>query len=661
VVDTFRQLAATIGLAFFALSTVSLVTQSWLAHSDLPEQGNPYRLYALSNAGSFLGLLSYPFFIEYRFALGEQLLIWRIGYFLLVALYLLSLAAVGVADRTIQGFPPARWTGVASRWRGGAPALRQRISWFLLAAAGCILFLSVTNVMTYEITPCPLLWIIPLCIYLLSFVLAFQKRPYQPRWLQTFFPTTLGLSVLLFFLSQTRQAFVFALLAALALSLFFLCLFCQQELYRSRPAEKGDLTSFYLWVAGGGLAGSFFVAWLAPMLFQTPSEYLAGLAAVALAVFLREGSGRLRFSHWRLMAYLVLLLFLWPLAFTGPTLLGIAVAGLSLSAIFHRLGRHPGALCLALLVVMLLSPWAAPRWNSDGPVVYAYRNYYGIYRIQHQGGVARLYHGTTLHGAQYLGGDPARRLEPLTYYHRHTLVGKVLDSGLFPAERIGIVGLGTGTLSSYGKTGETLDFFELDPDQGQIAAVFSYVRHARASLSFTYQDARLALQSAPPGNYDLLIIDAFSGDSVPFHLLTLEALGEYHRHLKPGGLLLLHISNQYLDLAPVLFSNARILKAAVVNHVNPQEGPLRLAASWVAITWNGDTFGRLVGLLRGEAPLERAPEKPVAAPAKASGAPSPAPSLSHVRPWTDDYSSILTVLDGEAFRKPLQRLNPFSR
>lgn len=674
VVDIFLQLAATIGLAFFALATVSIVTQSWLSHSTLPEQRNPYPLYAVSNIGSFLGLLSYPFFFEYHYDLTGQLLFWRFLYFSFLVLYILAMAAIGIADpqpEQPRGFGGALLPRLR---RPREETVRQRGYWFLLSAAGCIVFLAVTNVMTYEIAPCPLLWTIPLCLYLASFVLTFRERPLYPGWISRFFPLFLGLNLFLFFFAQTRMIAVLPFMVILSLSLLAICLFCQHGLYLSRPTDKGELTSFYLWVSFGGVAGSLFVTWLAPLLFDSPRELLVGLALIPLALLVKEQAISPDFQSWRLVAYLLLLLGAWPFSSPLPdSSWGIALLLLCLAGIFEGLGRQPAALFLALLCITLLSPWVEPYWTRDGKLLFVHRNYYGIYRILFQQPTLDLYNGTTLHGSEYVDNDLARALEPLTYYHRGTLAGMVLSSGHFPTNRVGMVGLGTGTLSVYGKPGETIDFFELDPDQFMIASHFKYLANAKAQLSFVYGDARLALRAVPAGNYDCLIIDAFSGDSVPVHLLTVEALREYQRCLKYGGVLLLHISNRYLDLTPVLASNTRAVRAALVAHANKMEGPLLKESNWVAITWKPDTYRQLLALVTAEmnapatgamASAERRQPPPSGQPT--APAPPPPPndqrgSHQPVRPWTDDYSHVLTVLNLDTLVPPLSSLNPFAK
>ncbi|MHB8772729.1 MAG: fused MFS/spermidine synthase [Syntrophales bacterium] len=638
VIDVFLQLTLTIGPAFFVLSTISIVTQSWLAHSDLPEQRNPYMLYAVSNVGSFLGLLSYPFLFELYFDLDTQLTLWRILYFLFLLFYLLALAVIRVANRSIAGFTFFDKSRFRRHYRLSDEPVRLRLYWLLLSAGGCIIFLSVTNVITYEITPCPLLWIIPLCIYLGSFALTFRDRPLYPRWIGDKLPVVLGLSVVLYYFAQARVLPVSPFLIAFIGALFVLCMFCQYELYQSRPEDKADLTGFYLWVSFGGFAGSLFVAWLAPLLFTAPIEFLVGLFVIGLAQLVRQGGVRPTLSDWRLIAYLAVYLIAWPLLFKQYNLFGVALILVSFGLIFRELSLRASALSAALLVVLVLTPFSDRNWNRDGTSIGAHRNYYGMYKVNLRWPVLTLLNGTTLHGAQYLNDDRAKR-EPLTYYHRNTGVGRVLDSGRFPTRRVGIVGLGIGTLSAYGKKGDVIDFFELDPDLAFLTEPFAYLRNAQATLTITYQDARIALRRSPRGIYDILIIDAFSGDSVPTHLLTTEAIGEYRERIKGPGMILFHVSNRYLTLESVLASNARSVGALALSSVNPQESDVLLSSEWVAVTWDADTHAALADLWKQD------PRQPAA---------------DTVRPWTDGYSPVLSVLRPETLLTSLKTFTPFS-
>ena len=641
VLDIFMQLSLTIGLAFFVLSTISMVTQSWLAHSNLPESRNPFMLYAISNVGSFLGLLSYPFLFEAYFDLDTQVAIWRVLYFLFIALYLVSLLAIGLMNREVPNLKFFDKSFFSRRYSLSDEAVRQKLYWFLLSAAGCILFLSVTNVITYEIAPSPLLWIIPLCIYLLSFVLTFRDKPLYPEWITEKFHLVMGFSVLIFFFAQRGILPISPQIIAFVFSLFALCMFCQHELYQSRPQDKDDLTGFYLIVSGGGFAGSVIVTWLAPGLFTSPLEFLLGLFILGLSLSLKQGRSRVDFYNYRLIAYVVIFIIAWPLVFKKYNVLGVTLILLTFSVIFKELNKKKTALCISLLIVLVLAPFVEDFWSTDGKVIRAYRNYYGIYKICADQSVLKLMNGTTLHGAQYLTKDSAKKQEPLTYYHRKTPVGKLLSSNLFVTNRIGVVGLGVGTLSAYGKKGEEMDFFELDPDIAVFVNIFDYLQNSRAKLNFFYDDARLALRKTPREYYDILVIDAFSGDSVPVHLLTTDAIREYKAHIKDKGLILFHISNRYLDLAPVLFSNARVVNAFALADSNVAQGSMLLESNWMVLTWDRQVNDALVSQLHWKKNAADMKKK-------------------MLRPWTDKYSNIPSVVMSNAFVDSIKNFTPFS-
>ena len=641
VIDIFLQLSLTIGLAFFVLSTVSIVTQSWLSHSDLPESRNPFTLYAVSNVGSFLGLLSYPFLFEMYFDLDFQVLIWRILYFLFILLYVVSLWRIDYSDRVIPDVMIFDKSIFVKKHSFADEAVRRKLYWFLLSAAGCVLFLSVTNVITYEIAPCPLLWIIPLSIYLLSFVLNFRDRPFYPKWITEKFHLVIGFSILLYFFAQGRILPISPQLIAFGVSLFALCMFCQHELYRSRPLEKSDLTGFYLIVSLGGFAGSVVVTWMAPLFLTSPLEFLVGLLLIGVLPSLKQEFSKIRFQDLRMIAYVVVFLIAWPFVFKKYNVFGVTLLLLVFGFVFRELIKRKIMLGICLLSILIIAPFVEDFWSNDGKTVLAYRNYYGIYKVSADQDLLKLLNGTTLHGAQYLTEDASKKQEPLTYYHRTTPAGKVLSGGHFATQRIGIVGLGVGTLSAYGKKGEEMDFFELDPDMALFVNVFSYLENSNAKLNFFYDDARIALAKTPWGHYNMLVIDAFSGDSVPVHLLTTDAILEYKKHLKNEGLILFHISNRYLDLSPVLFGNAGAVNAFALIDSNESEGSAFCNSTWMALTWDQQISHTLVSELQWQDA-------------------STSPKMETLRPWTDRYSNIPSVLMLDKFLNSIQKFTPFS-
>ena len=590
VIDIFLKLFVSIGVVFFALSTISIITQSWLSFSDLPQHANPFVLYGVSNAGSFLALISYPFVFELNFDLNQQLAIWRAAYLIFLLFYFFAFRWIKI-DHSQGGAVHTPERSVAQR---------QGVFWFLLSAAGAIIFLSVTNVITYEITPCPLLWIMPLCVYLLSFALIFKEKPFFPAWIKDKINLHVGFGILLFFLTQMRIFPYLIEIIAYGAALFILCMYCQYELFTSRPKDKAGLTSFYLVISLGGVMGSIFVTWVAPLIFFNTEEFLFGLFLLTLAPVINEKKPEIKFLESRSIVYLTSVLILWPLVFEGYNFFGLAVIILIFTWIFSELRTarmlNFCSLCVFIVALFSLKSWIEePKANN----VYSARNYYGIYRVDNSKRMLVFSNGTTLHGQQYLDKNKAN--EPLSYYHRDTPIGKFFDSNLFPVKNMGVIGLGAGTLAAYGKEGGEIDFFELDRDVFEIANhFFSYLKHSPAKINYIFGDARISLTKVPENKYDLLIIDAFSGDSVPVHLLTVEAIREYKRHIKQEGLILVHVSSRYLNLVRVLFNNARNVNAYVV--FNSNESLRRQAAyfatDWVALTWNADSKDSLIHKLQ---------------------------------------------------------------
>jgi hypothetical protein len=641
VLDIFIQLFLTIGPAFFVLSTISIVTQSWLAHSDLPENHNPYILYAVSNVGSFMGLLSYPFLFEWYLDLDTQVTLWRIFYLAFILIYLVSMLIIDYSDRDTPRVKLFDKSVFVRKLSFSDEAVKRNLYWFLLSAAGCVIFLSVTNIITYEIAPCPLLWIIPLCIYLLSFVLTFRDKPLYPRWITEKFHLVLGFSVVIFFFAQGRILPISPQLIVFIVSLFALCMFCQYSLYMSRPADKKDLTGFYLMISFGGFAGSLVVTWLAPVFFTSPYEFIFGLLLIALAVNLKEPRLQTDFSSVRLIAYVIVLIFAWPVVFKQYNILGVVLMLVTFGYAFRELNRVKTMLVVCLLAVVIASPFAEDFWSKSDRNLRSFRNYYGIYKINVWQNYMIMMNGTTCHGIQWIGDDPAKQLEPLGYYHRKTPVSGILSRKNIPTQRVGIVGLGTGALSIYGKKGEYMDFFELDPDMAAFVNLFDYMMYSRARLKFYYDDARIALRKMPRHYYDLIIIDAFSGDSVPFHLLTTDAILEYRERLKDNGLIVFHISNRYLNIEPVLVSNAAYVHAFAQVSENDAQSPVLFATKWMALTWDKQMHQTLVGELQWKDDTA------------ASG-------KTQLRPWTDKYSNIPSIMKIDSLINSIKSFTPFA-
>jgi len=617
VLNIFWLLTITVGLAFFFLSTTSIIFQSWLASSELKEQANPYILYAVSNLGSFTALVTYPFIFEPYWDLNNHLRIWRICYLALALLHLAAFALIKVRKPAA-----AKDAGLLVR-----VTRRDALKWLLLGAAGVIMFLSVTNILTYDIAPMPLLWMLPLAIYLGSFILVFKKKYWCPNWINRQIHIILALSVILYFLTVTMFFETSITLTAYLGVLFLLCMFCQSELYKSKPRDNRNLTSFYLILSLGGFLGGVFVSWLVPLISASTIEFLVGLVLIALTMTLDRQ--KLSFPRRDVLLALALLalLVIWPMIFGAYNIAGVTVL-VALCWVFSRFKDKPAMLSavLLLLLVMSASPLIDYLW-SDHNIIYRSRNYYGVNKIYQKQDAIFLLNGNTIHGGQYLAKEKERI--PIAYYHAAAPLSKVLVSPLFNLDKIGVIGLGAGVLAAYGQAGQTMDFFEINPEIIAIAQErFTYLKNCPARTRIIEGDGRMALRQSPEDYYNLIIIDAFSGDYVPVHLMTTEALGEYKKHLAPKGMIMFHISSRYLDLAPVLFANARELGAYACKAVSIETSNT-LGTSYLALTWDKEVSGLLIGQ------LDWSPAQPE--------------QYQDIKPWTDRYSNLLGVITNQTW------------
>ena len=563
-------LAATVGLPYFLLSATSPLVQSWYARTH--HGAVPYRLFSLSNLASLVGLFSYPFAMEPYLAVRTQALAWSWGYALFAAL---CGATAWAGARTVAD------ASLPSEFEEETPAppASLRTLWVVLAACPSVLLLCVTTYLTQDVASIPFLWILPLGVYLLSFVLCFESGRYYRRRL--FFQLSgIALAATGYLLTQEKSMpNVIATIAFLTLALFVWCMTCHGELARLKPHSR-HLTVFYLMVSAGGAAGGIFVGLVAPALFNGYYEFPAGLALAAClmaTVLWREG----------------------------------------------KLVRSmPRAVAAALLAGMLALLGFGVR-NSVHGCRLVVRNFYGQLRVQDTGGTRRLFHGVIVHGLQAL--DAAGRRRATAYYCPGTGGGVALAA---PEQegprRIGVLGLGCGTLTSYGRAGDVFRLYEINPLVVRLArSQFTFLGDSAARLEVALGDARLVLESEMPQRFDVLAVDVFSGDAIPVHLLTREAFALYFRHLAPGGVLAVHISNGYLNLEPVVAAAARAFgkRALVFEFMPPPKQNECLMAEWV--------------LVMDPAVAARSPRFAGGRPARAA---------PRFRTWTDDYSSLFSVI-----------------
>jgi hypothetical protein len=616
----FVRLLAMVGGPFLTLSMTSLILQRWLMISPLKARSNPYVLYSASNAGSVLALLVYPSLIEPFLGLEAQARLWWAGYALLVVLHAACYPRHPVAAQ--EGGD----TGSTVTWR-------QRRGWFLLSMGACATLLAVTNVMTFDVASVPLLWALPLAIYLLAFVLAFQPRMWFPPWMETGLNWAALAAALLFLMMQLHITIPPAPAVFLHLSiLFVLCMNSSARLVRTRPVGGEQLTGFYVILAAGGLCGSILVSWVIPLLSRTLVEYVLAVALSLLAAGLADGQPVCR--RWRktalqaavcaaLLLAVPAIAALTPAARLLPANVLFAAVALPTALLLRYAARQP---LLAALLLAMLAAGASPLQQvaAGGRSVISLRNYYGIYNVFDRDGLRYLQHGTTLHGRQYTAEE--RRAEPLGYYHATTPAAGLLSAWGPRLRDIGMVGLGTGALAAYAGNGQHFTVYELDPDNLAIAErFFTYLDQSRRQgtvLDFVFGDGRISLRNQKARSLDLLIIDAFNSGSIPAHLITVEALDEYFRVLRDDGLLLLHISNKVLDLAPVIYASA----AATGTYACEQSNEGRLVpdaevTSWMALSRHQDTITALKRELFWFGQDNR--------------------KTGDVKPWTDRYSNIL--------------------
>ncbi len=541
-------LAALVGPPFVALAATAPVVMRWFARTGHPAARDPYFLAAASNAGSLAGLLAYPFAVEPALRLADQGTLWVWGFAAVVAL----LALCGVAAARGRGGPADAGDAAVSP----PPAAGRVVRWVALAALPSSLLLGVTTHVTTDVAPVPLLWVVPLALYLVSFVLAFARWPDRAhRAVGRVAPMLLLFTAVTLLTGAARPL---AVVAGLHLLAFFVAaLLCHGELARDRPPPD-RLTAFYLWLAAGGVVGGLFNALVAPLAFRHlgPVEYPLALALVA--VVRPGGMGRVTWAD--LIAPLALggataaLVLILP---RGGATAGAGLVYLGPAVVAYTFVGRPPRFALGLAALFLAG---ALDPGPHGETLYRERNFFGTLRVTRSadGRFVSLVHGTTLHGRQ-LAAERGRPT-PLAYYHPKGPAGRTFAT-LGPArlKRVAAVGLGVGALAAYGEPGQRWTFYEIDPAVARVAASgehFTFLSTCRAAWDVVLGDARRQLARAADGEFDLIVLDAFSSDSVPVHLLTAEAFELYLRKLAPNGVLLLHLSNVHLDLPPVVHRTA---------------------------------------------------------------------------------------------------------
>jgi spermidine synthase len=631
-IDVFLRLLTTIGPVFFVLSTISLVTQMWLSSSDSPQKNNPYFLYAVSNIGSLMALLTYPFYVEVFFKLSEQLLFWRILYGALIGLNIFAFIVIKVKEVTVN--KQEKRPGVAKDWM-------EMTRWFVLGACGVVLFLSVTNVLTSEVAPVPLLWIIPLSIYLIAYILNFQKRPWCPSWIVNSAPQMAGWILLVYLLTLRRQIPVVIELFIFCFCLFALCMYVQNQLYRHKPKDDRSLTFYYVVISLGGFAGGVLVTWISPLVSVVLAEFYFGLLLVGVAWLLDSREKKIHEPVYsiRLAIYLAVFVFLWVITFKEYNFWGIAILALFFYILFKESGKTQLGLVSIMVIMLSVGPLLESFFSGQVNMVYRKRNYYGLYRVFDVEGVRYLNHGTTMHGAQFINPETAG--EPIVYYARPTPIGKLMVGNPFGFKHVGVVGLGAGTMEKFLGADQEVDFYELDPDVLTLAKEhFTFLDNLASPTTFYMGDARISIEKNKEAQYDLLMMDAFGGDSIPFHLVNLDVIKLYRERLSEKGILLFHVSNRYIRLAPVLARIARELNAYYCFNFYTYTERHDVSSEWIAFTWNKATLEKLVNDY-GWKTFDDSKK------------------VSAVRLWTDDYVNILPFVKMNVIIQQLKNFRPF--
>jgi hypothetical protein len=575
-------LTATIGLPYLLLSTTSPLLQAWYVAAK--PGAVPYRLFALSNFGSLLALLSYPVFVEPMFTTHGQAYGWSGIYVVFV------LICAALAWKPMRAAPPQSRDTTADP-PSPSPSWTIRLLWTALAACASTLLLAISNHLSQNVAPIPFLWVLPLAVYLLSFILCFEREKVYNRGV--FLPllvVALAGAAYAIYANEGNPSIAWAIPTFVA-TLFICCMVCHGELARLKPDPR-HLTSFYLMIALGGTLGGVFVAIVAPHVFHTYFELpLAMVACSALAA---------------------IVLWISPEKWTGK--IPLAAVRIAMLTFTVGLAIHLGY----------------EKHRSDRIFRLSVRNFYGVLRVrdipadEEETAVRRLIHGTINHGTQLL--DAAHRDQPTSYYGPYSGIGRAM--GYLQKRgpvRVAVIGLGAGVTASYCRPGDVFRFYEINPLALSIASTwFTFLHDCKADHRVLLGDARLTLEAQPSQQFDLMAIDAFSSDAIPVHLLTREAFALYFRHLKPTGILAVHVSNRYLDLVPVVARDARDFgKAAVDVDDEDEEEDYFANSDWVLVSADAAIF-------RGAA--------------FKSSSVQPARIRPNLRPWTDDYSNLFQIL-----------------
>lgn len=619
-----------IGPSFFALSANGPLLQAWFVHTGHRTSHDPYFLYAASNIGSFLALFAYPFILEPLLTLGQQRLTWTWGYWFLLAL--IALCALLVAPRWPKALPAA----ANSNEPAEAISPLRILGWIALSAVPSGLLVAVTAQISTDIASAPMLWVIPLALYLFTFVIVFQPKPWIPHsWMLALQPVLVGAVILL-------QAFEIvdniSIVLVITLAAFFVCaMVCHGELVTRRPSAR-HLTGFYLAMSFGGMIGGMFAGLIAPKLFSWIAEYPALMVAALLCrpgltlksdLLSKPALFAAAVGAAVLAASALLIDKLGEERWTQVQL-ALVFAALAAGIVFFRQRAALAVTAAACFAIIQYFP-------SDGRARENVRSFFGVHKISEtsDGRFRLLAHGTTTHGAQAITDENGKPLtgkpEPLTYYYEQSPIAQALRAARTVTggpTRAGIIGLGTGSVACHTRPGDDWTYFEIDPDVVRIARNpkwFSFMSECHKDARVVLGDARLTLDKEPDASYDVLLIDAFSSDAIPVHLMTREAVALYKRKLKPRGILIMHISNRHMELASEVAALAyanNMVMALNDDDDSPDDEEYKYDSTVAALANHADDLKTLLD----------------------SGDWEPRAPLPNHRVWTDDYSNILGAI-----------------
>jgi len=621
-----------IAAPFFILSATAPLLQRWFSLTDHPEAHAPYTLYTASNTGSFLALFLYPFSIERLLRLGEQASWWTYGY------AALAIACIAVFIASFRNRPPMQTVIDDTSETDIKPSFKDRLGWVFLAFIPSSLMLGYTTFVTTDVTSAPLFWIVPLALYLASFIMAFAADP----WLKLETTRSLQATFILFFLWFIMVGVGSSRMTILIIhgGLFFLtALMCHQELARRKPSPR-YLTEFFLFLSLGGALGGFFNSIIAPLIFKLPYEYPLVIILGVFARFMydnqslksalhsagamfKRGSGTTTIDFVKFPGLIVLGA---STALIDSPAYNVLIATIVVIGAFS-LNERRWAFALTLALIFLSKPLIP--WDVMTTKMQISRNYYGVHMVEDAPPVRKMTHGTTVHGAQAL--DPEYATTSITYYHKQSGAQDLFEAlgQKAGAQKVAALGLGIGSVACFSKTERSFDFYEIDPAVVKIAQderLFTYLRDCKSPYKIIMGDARQKLAEAPDQSYDMIFADVFSSDNVPVHILTQEAIALYLTKLKPDGLLVFHTSNRYFNLEPEIALIAdkigiphryRLSQGSVIDATDLPAYPTK----YIVLTQNKDALRYLDerNWITIDLPLK-------------------------LEPWSDDYANLLRAI-----------------